>query len=98
MGYAAMTSTSAYFAACADATQPFIRTVFFFALPVTMVAIVSLRTVRTRLQTRGFFSPSPAKPSPPKEARYKAVTLKYSLPDDLRDFSTLRPAARVIPG
>src|SRR5262245_34069935 len=30
MGYAVITSTSAYFAACADATKPLIRTVFFF--------------------------------------------------------------------
>src|SRR5207245_7613847 len=30
IGYAAITSTSAYFAACAEATQPLIRTVFFF--------------------------------------------------------------------
>src|SRR5579863_5970099 len=33
IGYAAITSTSAYFAACADATQPLMRTVFF-ASPV----------------------------------------------------------------
>src|SRR5213076_618799 len=29
IGYAAITSTSAYLAACADATQPLIRTLFF---------------------------------------------------------------------
>src|SRR5437588_3675673 len=34
-----MTSTSAYLAACAEATQPFIRTVFFF-VEITVVAIV----------------------------------------------------------
>src|SRR5580704_16858521 len=34
-----MTSTSAYFAACADATQPLIRTVFFL-VSVTVVAMV----------------------------------------------------------
>src|SRR5215467_15410391 len=38
IGYAAITSTSAYLAACADATQPLIRTVFF--LPSVTVPIV----------------------------------------------------------
>src|SRR5262245_33104603 len=38
IGYAVMTSTSAYFAACADATHPLIRTVFFFV--ATTVAIL----------------------------------------------------------
>src|ERR1700736_3677420 len=50
IGYAVITSTSAYFAACAAATQPFIRTVFFF-LSITEVAIVySARSARWRTQ------------------------------------------------
>src|SRR3984893_3022632 len=48
IGYAVITSTSAYFAACAAATHPFIRTVFFF-LSITEVAIVSsARSARWR--------------------------------------------------
>src|SRR6266849_3459085 len=36
MGYAVITSTSAYLAACAEATQPLIRTVLFFSATVAM--------------------------------------------------------------
>src|ERR1051325_10234497 len=36
IGYAVITSTSAYFAACADATQPLIRTVFFLSRTVAI--------------------------------------------------------------
>src|SRR2546428_8498185 len=43
MGYAVITSTSAYFAACAAATHPLIRTVFFFARTVAMIDSVCRR-------------------------------------------------------
>src|SRR5688572_11922057 len=46
-----MTSTSAYFAACADATQPLMRTVFFF-LSAT-VAIITPPSLSRRLRCHG---------------------------------------------
>src|SRR5688572_8133702 len=46
-----MTSTSAYLAACADATQPLMRTVFFF-LSAT-VAIITPPSLSRRLRCHG---------------------------------------------
>src|SRR5881409_3805419 len=43
MGYAVITSTSAYFAACAAATHPLIRTVFFLSSTVAIFDSVSHR-------------------------------------------------------
>src|SRR5580692_3256665 len=48
IGYAAITSTSAYLAACAEATQPLMRTILFFC---SMTGIITPRIKNSKILT-----------------------------------------------
>src|SRR5439155_13552549 len=80
IGYAVITSTSAYFAACAAATQPLIRTVFLF-----FSTTVAMGNSAERVQRRIDSDSSPVLNVLRRQLRHPAQLFRLSSVQPLRD-------------